>query len=147
LRGIRASYTPLFEARRLSFIVDASALPVPGLIAFDHDRIVQVLSNLLSNAMKFTQANGTVGLRANWHSDCVEFVVNDDGPGIAKNALPHVFERFWRAGTESREGLGLGLYICKTIVEAHGGRIGVESELGTGTTFRFTLPGGQRVEL
>jgi signal transduction histidine kinase len=143
LRGIRASYTPLFEARRLSFIVDASALPVPGLIAFDHDRIVQVLSNLLSNAMKFTQANGTVGLRTNWHADCVEFVVNDDGPGIAKNALPHVFERFWRAGTESREGLGLGLYICKTIVEAHGGRIGVESERGNGATFRFTLPAGQ----
>jgi signal transduction histidine kinase len=142
LREICASYTPLFEARRLSFTVDASALPVPGPIAFDHDRIVQVLSNLLSNAMKFTQANGTVGLRADWHADCVEFVVRDNGPGIAKHALPHVFERFWQAGTESRDGLGLGLYICKTIVEAHGGRIGVESERGNGATFRFTLPAG-----
>jgi signal transduction histidine kinase len=143
LREIRASYSPLFEARRLSFTVDASALPVPGTIAFDHDRIVQVLSNLLSNAMKFTQANGTVGLRADWHADRVEFVVRDSGPGIAKYALPHVFERFWRAGTESRDGLGLGLYICKTIVEAHGGRIGVDSERGNGATFRFTLPGGK----
>jgi len=134
---------PLFEARRLSFTVDASALPVPWPIAFDHDRIAQVLSNLLSNAMKFTQANGTVSLRANWHADCVEFVVRDSGPGIAKHALPHVFERFWQAGTESRDGLGLGLYICKTIVEAHGGRIGVESERGNGATFRFTLPAGQ----
>jgi signal transduction histidine kinase len=142
LREICASYTPLFEARRLSFTVDASALPVPGPIAFDHDRIVQVLSNLLSNAMKFTQANGTVDLRADWHADCVEFVVRDSGPGIAKHALPHVFERFWQAGTESRDGLGLGLYICKTIVEAHGGRIGVESEPGNGATFRFTLPAG-----
>ena len=141
LREIRALYTPLFEARQLSFTVDAPAPLVPGLIAFDHDRIVQVLSNLLSNAMKFTRAKGTVGLRANWHDDCVEFVVRDNGPGIAKDAQPHVFERFWQAGTESRDGLGLGLYICKTIVEAHGGRIGVESELGNGATFRFTLPG------
>jgi signal transduction histidine kinase len=116
---------------------------MPAMIAFDHDRIVQVLSNLLSNAMKFTQAKGTVGLRANWHADCVEFVVSDSGPGIAKDALPHVFERFWQAGTESRDGLGLGLYICKTIVDAHGGRIGVESGRGNGATFRFTLPVGQ----
>jgi signal transduction histidine kinase len=143
LREIRASYTPLFEARQLSFTVDAPTPPVPGLIAFDHDRIVQVLSNLLSNAMKFTQAKGTVSLVANWHGDCVEFVVRDSGPGIAKDALPHVFERFWQAGTESRDGLGLGLYIGKTIVEAHGGQIGVESERGNGATFRFTLPARQ----
>ncbi len=143
LREIRASYTPLFEARQLSFTVDAPTPPVPGLIAFDHDRIVQVLSNLLSNAMKFTQAKGTVSLVANWHGDCVEFVVRDSGPGIAKDALPHVFERFWQAGTESRDGLGLGLYIGKTIVEAHGGQIGVESERGNGATFRFTVPARQ----
>jgi signal transduction histidine kinase len=140
LGEIRASYTPLFETRQLTFTVIAPAPPVPALVAFDHDRIVQVLSNLLSNAMKFTQAKGTVSLRANWHADCVEFVVNDSGPGIAKGALPHVFERFWQAGTESRDGLGLGLYICKTIVDAHGGQIGVESERGDGATFRFTLP-------
>jgi signal transduction histidine kinase len=140
LGEIRASYTPLFETRQLTFTVIAPAPPVPALVAFDHDRIVQVLSNLLSNAMKFTQAKGTVSLLANWHADCVEFVVSDSGPGIAKGALPHVFERFWQAGTESRDGLGLGLYICKTIVDAHGGQIGVESERGDGATFRFTLP-------
>jgi len=143
MHEIRASYTPLFEARQLNFTVDAPAPPVPGVIAFDHDRIVQVLSNLLSNAMKFTRAKGTVNLLANWQADCVEFVVRDSGPGIAKDALPHVFERFWKAGTESRDGLGLGLYICKTIVDAHGGRIGVESGRGNGATFRFTLPVGQ----
>jgi signal transduction histidine kinase len=142
LREIGGLYTPLFEARKLSFTVDASALPVPGLIAFDHDRIVQVLSNLLTNAMKFTQAGGAVSVRAAPHAHGVEVVVRDSGPGISKHALSHVFERFWQAGTHSSDGLGLGLYICKTIVEGHGGRIGVESELGRGTTFRFTLPGG-----
>jgi signal transduction histidine kinase len=140
LAEIRASYTPLFENRELSFTVDAPSPARPRLIAFDHDRIVQVLSNLLSNAMKVTHAKGTVSLRAIWHVDCVEFVVQDSGPGIAEHALPHVFERFWQEGTESRNGLGLGLYICEAIVKAHGGRIGVDSTLGSGATFRFTLP-------
>jgi signal transduction histidine kinase len=71
------------------------------------------------------------------------FAGSDSGPGIAKDALPHVFERFWQAGTESPDGLGLGLCICKTIVDAHGGRIGVESERGNGATFRFTRPAWQ----
>jgi signal transduction histidine kinase len=139
LQEIRTSYMPLFEARQLSFTVDSPSPPA-GLIAFDHDRIVQVLSNLLSNAMKFTPAQGTVGLCVRWQDDGVEFAVRDNGPGIATRSLPNVFERFWQARTASREGLGLGLYICKTIVEAHAGRIGVESEYGHGATFRFTLP-------
>jgi signal transduction histidine kinase len=140
LREIRASYTPLFETRQLTFAVDTPALHAPGLVAFDYDRIIQVLSNLLSNAMKFTPAGGTVSLRAGWQDNRVEFVVHDSGPGIAKDALPHVFERFWQATVGSHHGLGLGLYICKTIVEAHGGHIAVESEAGNGTTFRFSLP-------
>jgi signal transduction histidine kinase len=140
LREIHTSYAPLFESRRLSFTVDALTPSAPLPVAFDHDRIVQVLSNLLSNALKFTPARGMVNLHIHQHADCVEFVLADTGPGIAKEALPRVFDRFWQAGTESRIGLGLGLYICKTIIEAHGGEIGVESELGRGATFRFTLP-------
>jgi signal transduction histidine kinase len=128
LREIRAAYTPLFEMRQLTFTVDMSAPTPPVLVAFDSDRIVQVLSNLLSNAMKFTPAKGRVDVHANWRADCVEVSVRDSGSGIAEEALPHVFERFWQAGTQSRIGLGLGLYICKTIIEAHGGQIGVESE-------------------
>ncbi len=140
LREIHAVYLPLFEARKLTFTVDVSVQPAPEPITFDSDRVVQVVSNLLSNAMKFTPANGRVDLHSMWRADCVEFTVRDSGAGISAEALPHVFERFWQAGTQSRIGLGLGLYICKTIIEAHGGQIGVESELGSGATFRFTLP-------
>jgi signal transduction histidine kinase len=140
LSEIRASYTPVFASRQLSFSVDSLPRTPPLLVAFDHDRIVQVLSNLLSNAMKFTPAQGTVNLHVRCHADCVEFVVRDSGRGITKEALPLVFKRFWQAGTESRIGLGLGLYICKTIIAAHGGEIGVESVAGSGASFRFTLP-------
>jgi signal transduction histidine kinase len=132
------SYQPLFAARGVKFDVE---IPSDRLVAsFDHDRVVQVLSNLLGNAMKFTPARGTLNLRVARRGDDVEFVLRDSGPGIRADALPHVFKRFWQADREPRRGLGLGLYICKTIVEAHGGRITVESEFGEGTTFRFTLP-------
>ena len=138
LTGVLESYRPLFAARGVTFAVE---LPVSPIVAsFDHDRIVQVLSNLLGNAMKFMSPQGTVGLYAEQQGDDVAFVVADDGPGIRPAALPHIFERFWQIDSNSRRGLGLGLYICKKIVEAHGGRISAESELGKGATFRFTLP-------
>ena len=131
------SYHPLFEARGLTF--DAEA-PAGVVCSLDHDRIVQVLANLLGNAMKFTPRGGAVHLRAERRGEEVELTLRDNGPGIAPDALPHVFERFWKVDDEARRGLGLGLYICERIVTAHGGRIGVESELGKGSTFRFTLP-------
>ena len=132
------SYQPLFAARGMKFSV---AVPNPKLVAcFDRDRIVQVLSNLLGNAMKFTPANGTIGLRVQRRNRNVEFELRDSGPGIAPSALPHIFERFWQTDRDARRGLGLGLYICKKLVEEHGGRIWVESEFGKGATFRFTLP-------
>ena len=69
-----------------------------------------------------------------------EISVADDGPGISENALPHIFDRYWQARGDDAIGAGLGLYICKGIVEAHGGTIRVESAVGAGSTFRFTLP-------
>ncbi|CAN5919597.1 hypothetical protein BH11MYX4_BH11MYX4_44180 [soil metagenome] len=131
------SYHPLFEARGLTF--DAEA-PAGVVCSLDHDRIVQVLANLLGNAMKFTPRGGAVHLRAERRGEEVELTLRDNGPGIAPDALPHVFERFWKVDDEARRGLGLGLYICERIVTAHGGRIGVESELGKGSTFHVTLP-------
>jgi signal transduction histidine kinase len=134
------SYRPLFADRRLIFTAE---VPTPDLIAsFDHDRIVQVLSNLLGNALKFMRPNGAVALQVKGAAQQVEFVLRDDGPGIAASHLPHLFERFWQLDNNARRGLGLGLFICKEIVEAHGGQISVESVLGKGSTFRFTLPTG-----
>ena len=134
------SYQPLFADRKLRFDFEAPATPM--VASLDHDRIVQVFSNLLGNALKFTPAGGTVRLHAAPSGAEVEFVLRDSGPGIHPDALPNVFKRFWQKDSDSRRGLGLGLYICEKIVEAHGGRIWVESELGNGTTFRFTLPLG-----
>ena len=145
LREVRACYAPLFATRGVGFTVDTAQETSPLLALFDRDRIVQVISNLLGNTLKFTPPSGSVSLTAARVGDHVEVVVWNTGTGIAAEALPHVFDRFWQAGNESRDGLGLGLFICKKIVEAHGGRIAVESDLGVGTTFRFTLPSPRSV--
>jgi len=138
LLEVRRLYEPMFSTRFITFTVDtpADSLNAP----FDHDRIVQVLSNLLGNAMKFTQVGGAVVLGVERQEDLIAFVVRDNGPGIPQSALPHIFERFWQIDNHERRGLGLGLHICENIVQAHGGRIWAESELGKGATFRFTLP-------
>jgi PAS domain S-box-containing protein len=109
-------------------------------IAADAQRIVQVLSNLVSNALKFTPTGGRVAVHARHASEYVLFSVSDTGPGLPTDDLPHVFDRFWQAQKEGRKGLGLGLAIARGLVEAHGGRIWVESELGSGATFLFTIP-------
>ena len=138
LSEILAAYGPLFSKRGSAFICEPRA---PGIVAmFDHDRIVQVLSNLLCNAMKFTPSGGTVSLLMERRADSIELAVKDTGAGISAHALPHVFNRFWQGSSEPGTGLGLGLYICEKIISAHAGRIWVESEVGRGTTFRFTLP-------
>ncbi len=141
LSEMHHTYEPLFAARGIRFTVDLP--PVASVASFDHDRIVQVLSNLLSNAMKFTPANGVVGLRVERREGKdIEVVLTNSGAGISASALPHVFERLWQLDGDTTRGLGLGLFICKKIVEAHGGRIWAESTLGSGATFRFTLPVG-----
>jgi signal transduction histidine kinase len=109
----------------------------------DADRIQQVWENLVSNALRHTPQGGTVELGAEVVADRVEFRVADTGSGIAPEALPHLFDRFWRADQPRRDGAGLGLTIVRGIVEAHGGDVGVHSEVGVGTTFRFTLPIGE----
>jgi PAS domain S-box-containing protein len=104
-------------------------------------RLLQVLENLVGNAIKFTPTGGHVQVGAFRKGEDVLFYVADDGAGIAPQELDRVFDRFWQATTKARRlGAGLGLPITKGIVEAHGGRIWVESKLGTGTTFFFTIP-------
>jgi len=106
----------------------------------DRERLHQVLENLIGNAVKFTKPGGRVTVGAAAKDSGVLFWVSDTGPGIAAEHVPHVFERFWQAHKDRRSGAGLGLPIVKGIVEAHGGRIWVQSAPGRGSTFFFTIP-------
>jgi signal transduction histidine kinase len=106
----------------------------------DHARVLQVLSNLVANAIKFTPRGGKVTLRVDGGARELTFLVRDTGQGIAAEHLPHVFERHWQAHPGAHGGLGLGLAIAREIVLAHGGRIWARSHRGDGTEFSFTLP-------
>jgi PAS domain S-box-containing protein len=105
----------------------------------DEDRIHQVLTNLLANAVKFTR-HGSITVSAALKQDELLVCVRDTGSGISEEDVPRLFDRFWQARRASANGAGLGLAIAKRLVELHGGRIRVESTLGVGTTFSFTLP-------
>jgi signal transduction histidine kinase len=106
----------------------------------DRDRVLQVFGNLLGNAIKLCQPGDVISVRAERVDGVVQFAITDTGPGIPDHDLPHLFEPYWSADRHARKGTGLGLYISKGIVEAHGGRLWVESEYGKGSTFYFTLP-------
>jgi signal transduction histidine kinase len=106
----------------------------------DRDRFLQVLGNLLGNAIKFCRSGDVITVRGERTANEARFAVSDSGPGIPESDLPHIFEPYWSAKKHAKKGTGLGLYISKGIVEAHGGRLSVESIQGKGTTFRFTLP-------
>jgi len=107
---------------------------------FDHDRLLQVLANLIANSIKFTPKGGRISMHCKPVGDALEFCVDDTGEGIPVAMLEAVFERFWQVGKNDRRGLGLGLYISRCIVEAHGGTIWAESSAGHGTRMLFTLP-------
>jgi signal transduction histidine kinase len=107
----------------------------------DRDRLLQVFSNLIGNALKFTPEGGRVRIRAESEGEgLVRFSVADTGPGIPAESIPHLFEPFWQARERATLGTGLGLSIARGIVEAHGGRISVASTAGEGSTFVFTVP-------
>jgi signal transduction histidine kinase len=116
--------------------------PKVGLVEGDERRIRQVIFNLLSNAVKFTPPGGSVDVSTSGSDGEVRVAVRDTGPGIAPEDRERIFEEFQQtaAGAEQREGTGLGLALSKRLVELHGGRIWVESEVGKGSTFLFTLP-------
>lgn len=121
-------------------VVLSLAVVAPVTIVGDQGRILQVLSNLIGNALKLVPAGGVVTMSATDDGDAVRFTVADTGPGIDPEHLLRVFEPFWQGGRPDRRGRGLGLTIARGIVEAHDGRIWLDSELGRGTTVSFTLP-------
>jgi len=126
---------------RLELLLNGAA---PTLHA-DETRLGQVLDNLLSNALRYTPSGGRIVLGASAANGRVTFSVQDTGPGIAPEALPLIFDRFYRADPARSEATGesgLGLAIAKALVEAHGGTLSVESTVGQGTTFRIDLPAG-----
>jgi len=130
----------LFEQKKLPLIKDIDE-NLPEIIC-DKDRIIQVIINLLSNAVKFTDS-GSVTCRAQKLEDSILVSISDTGTGISETEKDHVFEKFRQAGdtlTDKPTGTGLGLSICRQIIEHYGGTIWVESELGKGSTFYFTLP-------
>lgn len=106
----------------------------------DRDRVLQVFSNLLGNALKFTPNGGVVSVSLARVADMARFSVMDTGPGIPPEHQPHLFDRYWKASQASRSGAGLGLYIARGIIEAHHGTVMVESTPGQGTTIHFSLP-------
>jgi signal transduction histidine kinase len=114
------------------------------LIWFDPGRILQVLTNLVGNALKFTPKGGRVTVRVESMADEVWFAVSDTGEGIPADKLTKVFDRFFQTRKNDRRGLGLGLFIVKSIVEAHRGRVWAESTPGVGSRFVFTLPRSPR---
>lgn len=142
LRALESSFSVLAMQRGISFSVDHRE-NLPEHVSWDEDRINEVLGNLLSNAFKFTERGGKVGLTVAPVDVNVVITVTDTGAGIPADQLPHIFDKFFQADNQAQaatKGTGLGLAIAREIVEAHGGEITVESIVGRGTTFVVALP-------
>jgi PAS domain S-box-containing protein len=130
---------PLAASREVSLETELEAgLP---LVNIDPDRIAQVLSNLVGNAIKFTSAGGHVRVRAMRDGAGISVVVHDTGVGISADELPYVFDRYWQSKRTDRSGAGLGLSIANGIVQAHAGTLTLTSDEGQGTSATVTLPG------
>jgi signal transduction histidine kinase len=136
IRDTLEAFEPIAAAKRISLEAGETE---PLHARIDADRILQVLANLVSNAIKFTASEGRVRIVVSKEKNELHFAVSDTGTGIPEHELLVVFERFHQV-SKDRRGLGLGLYISKCIVEAHGGRMWAESKLGAGSTFHVVLP-------
>jgi len=141
LEDIMNSVSMDLENKTMEIVVKR---PFPSVrVRADIKRIAQVVDNILQNAVKYAENDGVIEVMATVDDGYLAISISDNGIGIAKEDLPHIFELFYR-GEKSRSrhygGTGLGLAICKNIVEQHGGKIWAESHLGEGTTISFTLP-------
>jgi len=141
VRELATSFEALAQQNRIRFTVDV-AEDVPETIVADPNRLNEAVGNLLSNAFKFTPPEGQIWLRVARRDGHVVFEVEDTGPGIPADEFPRIFEKFYQAGDANQraKGSGLGLAIARRIVEAHGGTIAADSEVGRGSVFRIALP-------
>jgi signal transduction histidine kinase len=144
IRETLETFQPVAAARGIALEGHVERAAVLG--RFDHDRILQVLGNLVSNATRFTPAGGRISIHVRPDDPDVHFMVTDTGTGIAAADIDGIFDRFRQGPQRNRVGLGLGLYISRCIVEAHGGRLWAESVVGAGSTFHFTLPAASPAE-
>lgn len=137
IRQAEETFRPLAERRHVTL---ETAIANGATVRADPTRVSQIVGNLVGNAIKFTPEKGTIRLRASPGEKQVVFQVTDDGPGIQPDNMSHLFDNFWQARKDDRRGVGLGLAIVKELVEAHGGKIWVESKPDQGSTFSFSLP-------
>src|SRR5206468_5968685 len=137
-RGAAHRFTPVLQGRTLRCEVPSE----PVLISCDGDVVRRILENLISNALKFTKSGGTICVWVQRNAADATISVTDDGEGIPPDQHKHIFEKFGQTdcGGRHRHSTGLGLAFCRLAVEAHQGKIGVQSEPGRGSTFWFTLP-------
>jgi signal transduction histidine kinase len=138
LRDALEAFEPAALAHGLQLECEPSA--DLGVVEIDHERILQVLTNLVGNALKFTPRGGRIVIRAERRDQDVCFSVADTGEGVPADLREKIFDRYFQSRDEDRRGLGLGLFIAKSIVEGHGGTIWVESTPSQGSTFFFTVP-------
>ena len=131
-------FLPIGKAKSISILVESKLEDLS--LKFDYDRILQVMSNLIGNALKFTSKGGAIHISAEKLKNDIVISVRDDGPGIEILDQDKIFDRFSQLHSNDLRGLGLGLYISKWIVEAHKGRIWVKSQVGQGSQFSFQLP-------
>jgi signal transduction histidine kinase len=137
IKQAEETFRPVAERRRVHF----ETLGQDGItVRADPTRVSQIVGNLVANAIKFSPEKGSVKLLAKPREAEVLFQVTDDGPGIPADSVSHIFDSFWQARRSDRRGVGLGLAIAKTLVEAQGGKIWVESKVDHGSTFSFSLP-------
>jgi signal transduction histidine kinase len=145
IRATLANYDALAAQCHITLSVELP--PALPLVNADQDRVIQVLTNLLDNALKFTPAGGSITIRAGQVNKETWVTVADTGSGVAPEELPSLFQEFYQGGNmhdAEKRGMGLGLTLSREILRAHGGTIRVESEPGSGTCVTFTLPKTKR---
>jgi signal transduction histidine kinase len=138
LDRLEEAFAPAAQEKRVAWEVEPPA--APATLEIDDGRILQALGNLVGNAIKFTPEGGSVRVVTEQTSRVVRIGVRDTGPGMDEMQLAHVFDRFWQSRAGDRRGAGLGLAIARGIIEAHGGRIRIDSRIGVGTTAWVELP-------